>query len=177
MNPSTLKSLKITNHGWERYCQRVAKIPEGKIGEEQMKNWFRAAISKGTKLPEPGEKGATLYLYRGHKVVYMKNTNSIISVLPYKPEVDEQSEYHDVKSAVSSLVERKLAKNIKKLRHQYRQTMIALHTEEIKRLSVYNPNTQDTIAKRVFDIQKDINKIESKIKGIELVAEQYGIEL
>lgn len=177
MNATVLKKLKVTNHGFERYCHRVSQVPVNRVDEERMTEWFRKAIAKGTRLPEPGENGATLYLYRGHKVVYDSKKNAVVSVLPYKPQVDEQSGYHDMKEEISSIVTKKLTKDMKVLRHQYRQLMIAIHKEEIKRLSVYNPNTQDTIAERVFKLQQEVTQVENKIKSVELVAEQYGAQL
>lgn len=177
MNTTVLKKLKVTHHAYERYIERVLQGRVGKGTVETANKWFKEALTTGEKLEIPDDRGSTHYAYQGHTVVYERKSNRIITVKPYQPYFDEDSGYHDIKDEMSAIISKKLMKNLKTLRYQYRQLMIAVHTEEIKRLSVYNPNTQDTIARKVFKLQEKVVLVENKIRSVELVAEQYGIQL
>lgn len=174
MNIKDLKYLRVTDHAFERYYHRVLQASVKKASKETATNWFKDAIGKGKKVGEDKGKKATIYMYQGHKVVYKQLENIIVTVYPYVPQYDENSKYQDVRSEIAQLVGKKLSKNIKSLRHEHRQLMIAIHKEEIKRLSVYNPNTQDIIAKKIFNLHKEVSRVEGQIQSVELVAEQYG---
>lgn len=177
MNTTLLKKMTVTNHSLDRYIERVHKGQVTNKTVDEANQWFTLAIEAGEALDIPDAKGMTHYIYQGHTVVYEKSKNKVITVKPYKPFYDKDSGYHDIKDEMSVLVTRKLMKNIKVLKHQHRQLMIAIHKEEIKRLSVFNPNTQDAIARKVFKLQQEVAQIENKIKSVELVAEQYGAQL
>lgn len=158
---------KLSYHAYERFKERVNT--KGKL-MHHAENWVNQAMKTAVFI-ELGYNGCKRYRYKDFAIVIGKD-DTVVTISYHNDKMVKPFE-HDLKDTIKT----KLRRMIKPYKSMHRRLLIEMHEAEIRKLKVFNPNTQARIDETIGEIKTQIATVETTIKDLEQLAKTYNVEV
>lgn len=159
----------VSKHAVHRYQERCGGRGKGEVLRHNAVKWANTYIPQAECLGVFAD-GHVHYRYKQYEIIVSKE-NVVVTI----------SFYTGITSAlvdeVSDAIKTKIAKLLKPYRRMHRELLIEMHEAEIRKLRVFNPQTQERIAEVITDINREINTVQNHIHDLEQLASKYGVEV
>ena len=154
-----------TNHALVRIRQRVElKYAKGKVTMEDAKAWLNSSMQYA-KLTKIDEEGRRHYKFKNYNIICVGC--KVVTVSYYKDASREIIE------DLQDILTKRVDKELKPLKRQYRETAIKMHEAEIKRLKSYNPKSIESITREINTLRDELSIMEHKIEDFEALINRF----
>lgn len=167
-------AIKVTDHALARYEQRVSsKDNFRKNFREIVAKWCENAISEGVYIGK-GMHGNRIYEFHDWQIITNHAKNVIVTITPRMGMDKAPKEVEDeIKKTVMSTV-RRLVRPLLEKRHTI---VVEIHTNELKKLRVHNPQTKKIISGRIEHLNGELEAVIKEINMHETVAFNHGVKI
>lgn len=155
-----------TNHAVLRIKQRVGiTATKDQTLKGRAKTWVNS-VMKTAKFTEVDELGRRHYKFKEFDII-CADENVVVTVSYYKDKA------RDLCREIEQGICKRVEKELKPLKRQYRETAIKMHEAEIKRLKSYNPKSIESITKEINMLKDEVAMIENKICDVENLVNKF----
>lgn len=156
---------ELTYHAEMRIKERVGiKKTKHHTMMENAKSWVNSAMQHA-KLTSIDEDGTRHYKYKEFDIIC--KGEKVITVSYYKDKA------RDLCREIEQDIRKRVDKELKPLKRQYRETAIKMHEAEIKRLKSYNPKSIESITREINALRDEVAMIENKIFDVENLVNKF----
>ncbi|PTJ54225.1 hypothetical protein [Mammaliicoccus sciuri] len=155
----------LTNHAYQRYTQRVKKSSEAQVLNRLTQLLETCTVS------EPGNQGSTIYYAKGLAIVLAPDNYTIATVYPKDADVLNS----DLFASIIDVVKSEVFKEERQLKAEKRRLLIEMHEAEIRKLKVFNPDTQSIIQRKIDAIRENVTKINDRLDQANAVRRKFNI--
>ncbi|SDK81781.1 hypothetical protein SAMN05216216_11069 [Lacicoccus qingdaonensis] len=131
---------------------------------ENAKNWINSVMPHSS-LTAIDDDGRRHYKFKEFNIICKEN--KVITVSYYK---DASRELAD---EIQEIVSKRVDKQLKPLKREYRTKAIKMHEAEIKRLKSYNPKSIETISGEIEQLKDEVSILKHKIDDFEALTHRF----
>ncbi|AVP37465.1 hypothetical protein [Staphylococcus felis] len=160
-----MRQLNLTNHAYQRYLERVSDSSKRHEAANKLSQLVSTAKERSID-----ETGKTTYYAKGLAIVVSEDGYNVLTVYR-KTRFDDC----DLFENIIEIVKREVYKEERYLNGKKRSLLIEMHEAEIRKLKVFNPETQSIIQNKIDFIKTEISNINDKLRQAKDVSKKFGL--
>lgn len=119
-----------------------------------------------------GANGAELFRFSDYIIVIKEST--VITIKPYYSAADHAP---DVEETLKQTIRKTIKRLLRPHLTRQQEILIEIHTQELKKLRVHNPETQSIIGGRIADLYEQLEFVKRQINSVSTIAYQHGVQI
>lgn len=155
----------LTNHAYHRYLERIGK------GEKHHILNRLTQLLENSRETSPGTNNSTVHFSKGIAIVLAEDNYTILTVYRRKPDVLNS----DLFEGIIGVVKGELCKEERQLKAEKRRLLIEMHEAEIRKLKVFNPDTQSIIQRKIDGLTTQVSIINDKLRQADEIRKKFKI--
>ena len=159
-----------TIHAKGQMQDRLGIRGKGDVLQYNCDKWLNTFIPMSEPIGDLDD-GKIGFRYKQHLIVVDPKTNAAVTVSYFNNSM--RKDFLDIEGAVRSKIDRVL----RQYRKQERELLIEKYEAEIRKLKVFNPNTQASIDEKITEISRELTMVNHRIYDVEQQAKKYGVEV
>lgn len=165
---------EITKHALQRFSERVTSKYDHKPNfDEHVQKWVTQSM-KASKYLGEGDRGVRMYRVATHIIILDPNEKKVVTI---KPDEGETELYKTIDDTISQTIKKTVQRMLRPLSEKQYELLINIHTLELKRLRVHNPETKSIISVKIDEAHEELDKVKQEINFHSNVAYKYGVKI
>ena len=168
----TLK--RVTRHALDRFSERVTPLWEHEPDfHDRVLKWCTDALETA-KFIRAQDDGKLQWRFAENVIVTCPEIKTVITIRPSKfsdntaPSLEEE---------VISVIKNTVVKALRPLFVKKHEIIIEMHSHELSKLRVHNPQTKKIIRGRIDALQGELEDLTKDIQAHSAVGHKYGINI
>lgn len=167
--------IKVTDHALARYEQRVSSKDNFKPNfREIVRGWFAASLNEA-KHVRWNRDGTRVWAYENWHIVTNQEKNVVITVAPKTHAPGTVPE--DVEKTIMKTIKRTFMRLVRPLQERKHSIIVEIHSNELKRLRVHNPQTKKIISGRIDALNSELDEVMKDISAHSALAYRYKVNI
>lgn len=162
----------VTDHAAKRFRERVSsKGAHSTAFKKRVSEWVETAMAHSKKLGNYPD-GTELYRFTDYVLVF--NGSTLITI---KPHESAASYVPGVEETIKSTIKKQVMRMLRPYLTRQQELLIEIHTQELKKLRVHNPETQQIIDGRISDLYEQLEMVKRQINTFSSIAYKHGVKM